>query len=86
MNDVIKITKNDGTVEEVSLVTYLISDDKQKKFIVYFKDETHGDNNDKIIYISEIKKNENSFYIEEISTEEDWTLVQHLLKKIANAK
>lgn len=37
MNDVIKITKNDGTVEEVSLVTYLISDDKQKNLLYILK-------------------------------------------------
>jgi hypothetical protein len=71
---------------EVELITYLISDDGMKTYIVYSKGETQGVENDHIIYISRYITQGDVNKIEEIVDDEEWTNVQLLLKKIANAE
>lgn len=85
MDNKINIVKKDGSIENVLLVTYLISDDMSRKYLVYSKGEEHGDKKDKVIYISRMEKKNEQIFIEEISEEKEWQDVQHLLKKIANA-
>ena len=77
--------KSDGSKINVELVTYLISDDQQSKYIVYSKGEITGAEGDEIIYISKISKNGETLLIEEIVDDNEWLNVQTLLKKIANA-
>ena len=77
--------KRDGSKINVELVTYLISDDQQSKYIVYSKGEITGAEGDEIIYISKISKNGETLLIEEIVDDNEWLNVQTLLKKIANA-
>jgi len=48
----IKIENSDGSVLEVELVTYLISDDEAINYIVYSKGEVNPDTKDEVIYIS----------------------------------
>lgn len=81
----IKITFGDGSSQEAELITYLFSDDGQTNYVVYSKGEIHGAENDEVIYISRIVNNGSSLLIEEITDENEWTAVQTLLKKIANA-
>lgn len=85
MENKINIVRKDGSIENVLLVTYLISDDLSRKYLVYSKGEEHGENKDKVIYISRLIKKDNQIFVEEISEEKEWQDVQHLLKKIANA-
>ena len=86
MDDVVvEIQKADGTIENVNLVTYLISEDNASQFIVYSKNEVKGDANDHVIYIAKVISDNGTLKLEDISDEE-WTNVQHLLKKIANAE
>lgn len=85
MENKINIVRKDGSIENVLLVTYLISDDLSRKYLVYSKGEEHGENKDKVIYISRLIKKDNQMFVEEISEEKEWQDVQHLLKKIANA-
>lgn len=78
--------KSDGSKLNVELITYLISDDQQSKYIVYSKGEVTGAEGDEIIYISRISKNSETLIVEEILDDNEWMNVQTLLKKIANAQ
>lgn len=82
----IEIVNVDGSIEVVELVTYLISNDKLRKYVVYTKGETQGDQGDQIIYISRIKEGAGKLSLEEIVDDNEWIEVQQLLKLIANAK
>jgi len=81
----ITIENSDGTTMEVQLVTYLMSEDQQVNYIVYSKGEVSGNEGDEIIYISRLARNGDALYLEEIQDDTEWTNVQSLLKKIANA-
>lgn len=81
----ITIENSDGTTMEVQLVTYLMSEDQQINYIVYSKGEVSGNEGDEIIYISRLARNGDALYLEEIQDDIEWTNVQTLLKKIANA-
>lgn len=81
----ITIQNSDGTTYDVELITYLFSDDQTLHYIVYSKGEMSGDQGDEIIYISRIVKEGDVISIEEIMDDNEWSNVQNLLKKIANA-
>ena len=50
----IEIITPEGILESVNLITYLISDDGVRQYVVYSKNETIGDGDDRIIYISKV--------------------------------
>lgn len=75
----------DGKLMEVELVTYLISEDNISTYLVYSKGEKTGVEQDEVIYISKILRNGDILKIGAITDETEWTNVQSLLKKIANA-
>lgn len=79
------IENSDGTTTQAQLVTYLMSEDQQKNYIVYSKGELSGSEGDEIIYISKLARNGDYLYLEEILDDSEWSEVQMLLKKIANA-
>lgn len=81
--EMIIIEDANGTSQEVELVTYLISEDSSKTYIVYTKGEIQEED-DQIIYISKLINDNNKQKIVEIIDDEEWKEVQHLLKKIAN--
>ena len=82
----IYIQNSDGSKEEVELLTYLISDDNMKTYLVYSKGETTGVESDEVIYISKVIYNEGDvLQLSEIVDDAEWSEVQRLLKKIANA-
>ena len=81
--ELVEIIDSKGRVEQVQLVTYLISDDKLKQYIVYTKNEIRG-NNEHVIYISRLYKVGDEKRLDEISDDQEWLYVQSLLKKIAN--
>ena len=81
----ITIQNSDGTTSDVELITYLFNDDNTSHYIVYSKGEMSGDQGDEIIYISRIVKEGDVISIEEIMDDNEWSNVQNLLKKIANA-
>lgn len=83
--EMIEIVNTNGTTEQVEVVTYLISEDGQNKYLVYTKGETQGDEGDQVIYISKMISDNDAYKLEEITDDEEWTTVQQLLKKIANA-
>lgn len=77
--------KSDNSKMEVELITYLIDNDKNNKYIVYSKGEVTGVEGDEIIYISRIVNDGETPRIEEIVDNDEWASVQSLLKAIANA-
>ncbi len=81
----VTIKNPDGSLIDVEVVTYLISDDQVNNYIVYSKGELSGSENDEVIYISKIIKNDSVLTLEEITDDKEWSNVQALLKKIANA-
>ena len=80
-----RIVNSDGSMLDVELITYLISDDGQFNYVVYSKGEVNSMNGDEVIYISRMARNGDTLYVEEITDETEWINVQTLLKKIANA-
>ena len=81
----ITIINNDGSKNDVELVTYLISEDNNDVYLVYSKNEVSGAEADEIIYISKVVVDSGTLELEEITDDKEWLLVQALLKKIANA-
>ena len=83
--EMIEIENADGFKETVELVTYLVSEDGLNRYLVYTKGEIQGPENDQVIYISKIVSDSGTLNLEEIVDDTEWSNVQHLLKKIANA-
>lgn len=81
----VKIKYSDGHEDEVELVTYLFSEDQLNTYIVFSKGEKSGVDEDEVIYISKVLKEDNVLIVDEISDDSEWVNVQTLLKKIANA-
>ena len=83
--NMVVIKNSDGTTTEVELITYLLSDDNISLYMVYSKGEETGVNQDEVIYISKITKEDNFIKLHGISDDKEWEDVQLLLKKIANS-
>ena len=83
--DIVELVDSEGNKNSVTVITYLVSDDKKKNYVVYSKGEKRGSTNDHVIYISRLLKKNDEYNIEEISDDDEWRDVQHLLKLIANA-
>lgn len=83
--EMITIKNLDNSTVDVELVTYLVSEDGQNKYVVYSKGEKTGVNDDEIIYISKLSIDNGILKISEIVDDNEWLDVQKLLKRIANA-
>ena len=83
---IINIINTDGSQNEVELVTYLFSEDNTNVYLVYSKNEISGVEEDEVIYVSKIVVDGKTLKLEEITDDNEWSLVQALLKKIANAQ
>ncbi len=83
--EMVLIQNSDGTTMKVELVTYLISEDNMKTYLVYSKGETTGVDSDEVIYISRFVRDGETLKLYEITDDIEWANVQDLLKKIANA-
>ncbi len=79
------IENSDGTKIEAEFVTYLISKDKMKTYLVYSKGEKVGEKQDEVIYIAKLLKDGDIIKIDDIQDDAEWAEVQTLLKEIANA-
>ena len=84
--EIVELIDSSGNKIEVEVVTYLVSQDKLKRYVVYTKDEVRGEANNHVIYISKLYKENDSYKIEEITNDDEWKDVQLLLKQIANAE
>ena len=79
------IQKSDGATMEVEVVTYLVNDDSSKAYLVYSKGEKNGAEEDEVIYISKVESGGDVLQLSDITDDNEWSNVQNLLKKIANA-
>lgn len=84
--EIVELIDSSGNKTEVEVVTYLVSQDKLKRYVVYTKGEVRGEANNHVIYISKLYKENASYKIEEITNDDEWKDVQLLLKQIANAE
>ncbi|MBQ6324065.1 MAG: DUF1292 domain-containing protein [Bacilli bacterium] len=84
-NRKIVIQNSDGTAMEVELITYLISDDKLRSYLVYSKGEKNIPGDDEVIYITKFVNDNNVYKVFGIENDDEWSEVQKLLKAIANA-
>ena len=83
--EIVELIDSSGNKTEVEVVTYLVSQDKLKRYVVYTKGEVRGDANNHVIYISKLYKENDVYKIEEITNNDEWSDVQRLLKQIANS-
>ena len=74
-----------GSTMEVDLVTYLVSEDNMKSYLVYSKGEKSGAEEDEIIYLSRIDAEGDVMKLSSITDDAEWAAVQKMLKKIANS-
>lgn len=83
--EIVELIDSSGNKTEIEVVTYLVSADKLKRYVVYTKGEVRGENKNHVIYISKLYKDNDKYKIEEITNDDEWKDVQLLLKQIANA-
>lgn len=83
--ELIELVDINGNKKQVEVITYLVSSDKLRQYVVYTQGEVRGANNDHVIYISKLYKDKGNYQIEEIVDDTEWSDVQRLLKQIANA-
>lgn len=82
----VEIVMPNGSVEKVNLVTYLLSDDGIRQYMVYTKSDFYGVEDDRVIYISKMNNENNIMTLTEITDDTEWVEVQKLLRRIANAQ
>ena len=82
--EMIIVRDTDGTDLKVELITFLINDDHTICYLVYSKGEKTGADDDEVIYISRVVKNNDVIQLLEIVDDAEWISVQRLLKQIAN--
>ncbi|MBR6949787.1 MAG: DUF1292 domain-containing protein [Bacilli bacterium] len=80
----IEIVTPNGYVDTVNLITYLVSDDGVRRYVVYSRNEVYENESDRIIYISRLTENDNILNVSEIEDDVEWNEVQRLLRRIAN--
>ncbi len=80
----VELIDTSGNKKKVGVVTYLVTEDKLRHYVVYTQGEVRGSNNDHIIYVSKLYKDDEEYKIEEIVDDTEWSDVQRLLKQIAN--
>ena len=81
--DMMTITNEDGTVEEVEVVVAFEFTDLGKEYVVYTKNEV--DANDNVtVYISTVESIENGEAIlSGIETDEEWSRIKDVLRELA---
>ena len=83
--DMVTVKSSDGTTMEVELITYLISDNHTNSYLVYSKGEKTGADDDEVIYISRVVKENDVLKLIEITDDFEWAEVQKLLRRLANS-
>lgn len=82
MRKTINIEQKNGNVEQVDLLNLFEIPSTGKTFMILSKDESAGENLEKI-YISEVEEKENGVYsMLGINSNEDWELVKKAMKEI----
>ena len=78
----VEIQKADGTIENVTLVTYLISHDGLSQYIIYTKNEKDFSGNT-IIYSGKVKVLDGKQFLENIDEGVEWEKLKSIMKAMA---
>ncbi len=81
-----EIEEQGGALIQIEVITYLKSDDGLKNYLVYSKGEKQGDKGDEIFYLSRVMRDNDKLILRNIEDDAEWSMVQNLLKKVANVK
>lgn len=79
--ETMKVTSADGKEVNIKVITILQNPNNDKKFLLYTLDDS-SENID--IYASLIKEKDNSYVLESITEEEDWTLIQKTIQELSD--
>lgn len=77
------INKLDGTAEEVEEVISFEFNDTKKRYVVYTKNEV-DQNGNVTIYVTEVVTDDQGTRFLGVSTDEEWTRIKDVLRKLAN--
>ena len=77
-----KITNEDGTVEEVELLLAFEFNDTKKEYVIYTKNET-DENGNITIYASSVHRNGDKTELGGVETDEDWARIKDVLRELA---
>lgn len=77
------INKLDGTTEEVEEVISFEFNDTKKRYVVYTKNEV-DQNGNVTIYVTEVVTDDQGTRFLGVSTDEEWTRIKDVLRKLAN--
>ena len=77
------INKLDGTTEEVEEVISFEFNDTKKRYVVYTKNEV-DQNGNVTIYVTEVVTDDQGTRFLGVSTDEEWTRIKVVLRKLAN--
>ena len=79
---ILTINKLDGTTEDVEEVISFEFNDTKKRYVVYTKNEV-DQNGNVTIYVTEVVKDDKGTRFLGVSTDEEWTRIKDVLRKLA---
>lgn len=81
MQDKIKLTKDNGEIIEVDLISYFLLKSNRKQYMFYTKHEVVEEGYAKL-YISEVIPEGLDFRLTKIMSDDDWTTIKSIMRKI----
>ncbi len=80
---ILTINKLDGSTEEVEEVISFEFNDTKKRYVVYTKNEV-DQNGNVTIYVTEVVTDDQGTRFLGVSTDEEWTRIKDVLRKLAS--
>ena len=84
-NTMVEIQKADGTIENVTLVTYLISNDGLSQYIIYTKNET-DDKGLVTVYVSSVDRSSGETKLYGINDDDEWNKIKDVLRELSKTE
>ena len=88
MNDkknVMVITMQDGTKEEVEVLLAFKFNDNSKEYVIYTKNEV-DENGNVTIYISNVTRNGDNVSLTTVADDTEWTRIKNVLRELSKAE
>lgn len=80
-NEIIKTTDKNGVVRDAEVVLCFESDETGKKYVIYTFNEV-DETGMTALYSSIVDENSETPKFKSIDTEEEWTMIKNVMKKI----
>lgn len=80
--DMMKVTLDDGTTDEVEILLSFEFNDNKKEYIIYTKNET-DENGNVTIYVSSVSRSVNGTVLGGIDDENEWTRIKEVLRELS---